>query len=64
MPKDNEKERVIIDVYYTEDGFEVTRVHTADYNKYPPNNCGSGGFFLYDIAEDYLKDWEIVEDYR
>jgi len=57
------KERVIIDVYTTEDGYELIKVHTTCKGKYPPNNCDTG-YFLYDIDEKYFDDWEVVEDYR
>jgi hypothetical protein len=23
-----------------------------------------GGYFMYDIDEEYFDDWEVVEDYR
>ena len=59
----NKKEKVIIDVYYTEDRYEVIKVYTACKNQYPPSNCETG-YFMYDIDEEYFDDWEVVEDYR
>ena len=62
-----EKEKVIIDVWESEDGYELIRVYLAykSLGEYiVPNNLHSAGFFLYDIDEDYLKEWDIVEDFR
>jgi hypothetical protein len=62
-----EKEKVIIDVWDSEDGYELIRVYLAykSIGEYiVPNNLHNAGFFLYDIDEDYLKEWDIVEDYR
>jgi hypothetical protein len=61
------KERVIIDVWNTEDGYEIFRVYLAGKPAgihEPPNNTYNGGFFSYDIDEEYFKDWIVVEDYR
>ncbi len=64
-----EKEKVIIDVFNTEDGYEYFRVYLA-YKKIgefiPPNNLHNEGIFFYNenIDEDYLKEWDIVADYR
>ena len=60
------KEQVVIDVWHTEEGYELFRVYLAHrpsgvYD--PPSNCDSG-FFSYDIDEDYFDDWDVVEDYR
>jgi hypothetical protein len=57
------KERVIIDVYHTEDGYELIKVYTSCKGQYPPRNCDTG-YFMYDIDEEYFEDWEVVEDYR
>ena len=61
------KEQVVIDVWNTEDGYEIFRVYLA-YKPIgvfeEPNNLHSGGFFVHDIEEDYLEDWDVVEDYR
>ena len=62
-----EKEKVIIDVWSTEDDYEIFRVYLAYKpmgEHIPPSNTSNGGFFLYDIDEDYLKEWDIVEDFR
>ena len=63
----NKKEKVIIDVWNTEDGYEISRVYLA-YQEVgvhtPPNNTHNGGFFCYDIEDSYLKNWDIVEDFR
>jgi hypothetical protein len=61
------KERVIIDVWNTEDGYEIFRVYLAGKSAgvhEPPNNTHNGGFFCYDIDEEYFEEWEVVEDYR
>tara|TARA_R100000152_G_C6537807_1_gene17109 strand:- start:116 stop:313 length:198 start_codon:yes stop_codon:yes gene_type:complete len=61
------KEKVVIDVWNTEDGYQIYRVYRA-YKPIgvfePPNNTYDGGFFRYDIDEKYFKDWDVVEDYR
>lgn len=57
------KQKVIIDVYHTEDGYELIKVYTDCKNQYPPSNCETG-YFMYDIDEEYFDDWEVVEDYR
>ena len=31
--------------------------------QYPPSNCETG-YFLYDIDEYLMEDWDIVEDYK
>ena len=61
------REKVIIDVWNTEDGYEIIRVYKKSsiaglYN--PPSNTNDGGFFYYDIPEEYFEDWDVVEDYR
>ena len=61
------KEKVVIDVWMTEDNYEIYRVYLA-YKQIgvfePPSNTSDGGFFLYDIDEKYFEDWDVVEDYR
>ncbi len=58
------KEKVIIDVYTTEDGYELIKVYSANSKEqYPPSNCDTG-YFLYDIDDYLMEDWDIVEDYR
>ena len=61
------KENVIIDVWNTEEGYEIIRVYLA-YQKLgeyiPPNNTFNGGFFLYDIDDSYFKEWNVIDDYR
>ena len=59
------KEKVIIDVYTTEDGYELIKVYKEDSKEqYPPSNCDNGYFFSGEIAEVFFKDWEVVRDYR
>ena len=61
------KEQVVIDVWMTEDDYEIYRVYLA-YKPTgvfePPSNTSYGGFFLYDIDEKYFEDWEVVDDHR
>mgnify|MGYP003115566888 CR=1 FL=1 len=62
-----EKEQVVIDVWNTEDGYEIFRVYLAHKPNGvfdPPSNTCDGGFFIYNIDEQYFEDWEVVEDYR
>ena len=64
---EEKKEQVIIDVWNTEDGYEIFRVYLAFkpagvYD--PPSNTIDGGFFYYDIDEEYLEEWDVVEDFR
>ncbi len=62
-----EKEQVIIDVFETEDGYEYFRVYLAHKpigEHIPPSNTSNGGFFLYNIDEDYIEEWDVVEDFR
>jgi hypothetical protein len=64
-----EKEKVIIDVFNTEDGYEYFRVYLAykKINEYiPPSNLHNEGIFFYkeNIDEDYILEWDIVADYR
>jgi len=62
-----EKEQVIIDIWNTEDGYQIYRVYLA-YKPNgvfePPSNTSDGGFFSYGIDEEYFEDWEVVKDYR
>jgi hypothetical protein len=63
------KEKVIIDVFESEDGYEFFRVYLAHQKigvYTPPSNLNGEGIFIYSehIDDDYLDEWDIVEDFR
>ena len=61
------KQDVIIDVWNTEDGYEIKRVYLAHKPMgefIEPDNTQNGGFFLYDIDDSYFKNWNVISDYR
>ena len=64
-----EKEKVIIDVFESEAGYEFFRVYLA-HKKIgefiPPSNLNNEGIFIYSehIDDDYLEEWDVVEDFR
>ena len=69
-----EKEKVIIDVYTTEDGYQIYRVcewrpKSKGFQQYQANVCIDSGFFydegaLNDFLEEHKDEIYIVEDYR
>tara|TARA_R100000654_G_scaffold27494_1_gene51654 strand:+ start:912 stop:1112 length:201 start_codon:yes stop_codon:yes gene_type:complete len=61
------KQDVIIDVWETEDHYEIVRVYLAykpTGEHIPPDNTQSGGFFLYGIEDYYFEEWNVIDDYR
>tara|TARA_R100000458_G_C8071608_1_gene110156 strand:- start:9 stop:218 length:210 start_codon:yes stop_codon:yes gene_type:complete len=66
-----EKIKVIINVYNTEEGYQIYKVEQANGSGYQADCCGDSGFFWNSsTVDEYMDDWrehydiEIVEDYR
>ena len=59
------KERVIIDCFTTEDGFEYYKVYLEGKMDRTPSNIMDDGIFMEGSSiDDYSDEWIIVEDYR